>query len=119
MEAARSASSVFSVISTWVKENSSEPEGAGSTDGEVVSAECSASRTATHAPIQPDEVERLRAMTRLYLVNNIRQMRDRVVPELQEEARALLCDYWGESFVALAENSLAETEKPAEEPPAN
>ena len=119
MEAARSASSVFSVISTWVKENSSKPEGAGSTDGEVVRAECSASRTATHAPIQPDEVERLRAMTRLYLVNNIRQMRDRVVPELQEEARALLCDYWGESFVALAENSLAETEKPAEEPPAN
>lgn len=48
---------------------------------------------------QPDEIEKIRGMTRYYLDNNIKQMREVVVPELKEKARALLCDYWGTGFV--------------------
>lgn len=75
-----SAASVFSVISTWISENQ----------------------------IAEDEVDKMRAMTRHYLVNNIKQMKETVVPELQEKAHEMLCEYWGENFVAIAEKAMSE-----------
>ncbi len=75
-----SAASVFSVISTWIEEGNHE--------------------------IAADEIEKIRWMTRYYLANNLRQMHDTVVPELHEEARAMLCDYWGRDFVEIAESAV-------------
>lgn len=72
-----SAASVFTVISQWIEEQ-------GANGGFA---------------LLPDEVEKVRAMARGYLVNNLRQYYKTVVPELREEAYAELCDYWGESFV--------------------
>ena len=46
-------------------------------------------------------------MTRYYLANNIKQMRETVIPELQKEARAMLCEYWGAGFVEKIEAGLS------------
>ncbi|MCR4822340.1 MAG: glycosyltransferase family 2 protein [Treponema sp.] len=77
-----STASVFSVISTWISENPGF--------------------------LKDDELESIRARTRIYLINNIKQMRERVVPELMEAAREMLCDYWGKSFVEKMESVLDE-----------
>jgi hypothetical protein len=45
-------------------------------------------------------------MTSYYLGNNIKQMRVTVIPELQQQAHELLCEYWGESFVKRVEEKL-------------
>ena len=46
-------------------------------------------------------------MTRYYLANNIKQMRETVIPELQKKARAMLCEYWGAGFVEKIEAGLS------------
>ena len=56
--------------------------------------------------LEPDEVEKLRELTRSYLANNIRQMHETVIPSLLPEARQMLCDYWGQSFVDRAEQAM-------------
>ncbi|MBQ6781009.1 MAG: glycosyltransferase family 2 protein [Treponema sp.] len=78
-----STASVFTVISTYIEESGMQEQ------------------------VQPDEVQQIRNMTRRYLANNIMQMREVVVPELQEKARAMLCEYWGESFVQKMEAGVA------------
>ncbi len=75
-----STASVFTIISQWIKENESA--------------------------LLPEEVERIRRMTRYYLENNIKQMRETVIPELQPAARQMLCEYWGESFVETMEKTM-------------
>ena len=84
-----SAASVFSVISTWIESKDSPVNDEGG------------------PAILPDEVNKVREMTRYYLANNIRQMNETVIPELKEEARNMLCEYWGESFVKKAEAGVA------------
>ena len=68
-----STASVFTVLSEWVKENPTA--------------------------IFPDELEKLKGMTRFYLKNNLEQLHDTVIPDLQPAAHQLLCDFWGEDFV--------------------
>ena len=46
-----------------------------------------------------DDIEHMGKVTISYVANSLTQMRQRVVPELQEEAYAMLCEYWGEGFV--------------------
>ena len=75
------SSSVFSIISQWLKENN---------DG----------------LLSPSDIEHLGKVTLSYLANNIRQLRASVIPELQEEAKLMLYDFWGESFVKKVENAL-------------
>ena len=41
-----------------------------------------------------------------YLANNIVQLKTAVVPELYEEAHALLCEYWGKEFVERIEGKM-------------
>lgn len=72
--------SVFSVISQWCESHKNE--------------------------ILPDELNHLRKMTSFYLGNNIKQMHETVIPELQVQAREMLCEYWGESFVNRIEEAL-------------
>ena len=74
------AASVFTVISQWCESHKNE--------------------------ILPDELNHLRKMTSFYLGNNIKQMHETVIPELQVQAREILCEYWGESFVNRIEESL-------------
>ena len=88
-----SAASVFTVISQWV-----EKQEAGRNQNP--------SQGDNLSPLLPDEIEMLRSRARYYILNNIQQMRDRVVPELLPQARQMLCDYWGEEFVEIAEKAL-------------
>ena len=76
-----SAASVFSVISTWIKEN---------------------------PVLSEEETDRIRYMTRFYLANNIRQLQYTVIPQLKSQARQLLCDYWGQHFVETIELELSQ-----------
>lgn len=61
-------------------------------------------------PLSLEQMEALRLLSRSYLVNNIKQMRSQVIPELQSQAREILCDYWGEDFVEMMEKALNKAE---------
>ena len=74
-----STASVFTVISQWLKENQSKTQ------------------------ITEEEVDYIRRKTAAYLANNLRQMKETVIPELQPAARQMLCEYWGEHFVQTVE----------------
>lgn len=78
-----STSSVFNILSSWIKDASEQGES-----------------------LLPEEVEFIRKLTVYYLENNIHQLREAVVPELQEQAHKMLCEYWGESFVNRVEETL-------------
>ena len=85
-----SAASVFTVISSWLENHQkNENKDQNQNDNTVY--------------LLPDEMEKLRAKARYYILNNIQQMRERVVPELLPQAREMLCEYWGEDFVKLVE----------------
>lgn len=98
-----SAASVFTVISTWLDEHKTADE--TGPNGEPT----------WRFPLPADEINEVKRMTRYYLYNNIMQMRQTVIPELQEDARALLCEYWGENFVAHVEEEIARMEEEAKE----
>lgn len=68
-----SAASVFTIISQWLQENPQR--------------------------LTPPEVESIKRRTAFYLKNNLKQMKETVIPELLPQARQLLFDYWGQSFV--------------------
>ena len=55
-----------------------------------------------------EEMEALRASSRSYLTNNIKQLRAEVILELQPAAHELLCDYWGRAFVETMERTIKE-----------
>ena len=78
-----STASVFTVISQWLKINQVESK------------------------ITPEEVNYIRLKTSAYLANNLKQMKETVIPELQDQARKLLCEYWGEHFVQTVEERLS------------
>lgn len=56
--------------------------------------------------LSQEQMEALRLSSRSYLVNNIKQMRSQVIPDLQSQARDLLCDYWGTDFVEMMEKAM-------------
>ena len=86
------SSSVFSIISQWIKANNKE-----------------------QSPLLTDEdLDHLGRVTLSYLANNIRQLRASVVPELQEQALQMLYDYWGEDFVKNVEIGLKTPESGVE-----
>ncbi len=78
-----STANVFTVIVQWINENESTSK------------------------ITPEELQYIKRQTSVYLANNLKQMKATVVPELQEQARQLLCDYWGEHFVGTVEERLS------------
>ena len=78
-----STASVFTVISVWIEEHKSEFQ------------------------ITDEELIHIKRRTLYYLANNLKQMKQTVVPELQPAARQLLCDYWGEHFVETVEERLS------------
>ena len=56
--------------------------------------------------LQENEINCVRHQSSKFLADNIKQLRDTVIPELQPAARAMLCDYWGEDFVTRIEKSM-------------
>ena len=78
-----STASVFTVIAQWLEENQADSK------------------------ITQEEEAYIRRKTTVYLANNLTQMKQTVIPELQPQARQLLCDYWGEHFVETVENKLS------------
>ena len=56
--------------------------------------------------LSSEQMEAFRLQSRSYLVSNLQQLKSAVVPELQEEARNLLCEYWGEDFVQMMEKAI-------------
>ena len=77
-----SAASVFTVVSEWIKD----------------SAQGNAEEV-----LLPEEINAIRKKTMIYLANNLKQMHETVISELQEKARAMLCEYWGAGFVEKVE----------------
>ncbi len=61
--------------------------------------------------LTPEELEALKFERRSYLAVSIKRLQDFVVPELQVQARSMLCDYWGESFVERMEEAIQEKEE--------
>ena len=78
-----STASVFTVISQWINDNQDS------------------------SSITQEELLHIKRQTSVYLANNLKQMKETVVPELQAQARQLLCDYWGEHFVGTVEERLS------------
>ena len=81
-----SAANVFAIIFSDLKEVSGGQDGP---DG----------------ALSLEQMEALRFLSRSYLANNLKQMEEQVAPQLQEAARAMLCDYWGEDFVQLIDKN--------------
>lgn len=50
-----------------------------------------------------EEVEEVRRRTVFYLNNNLKQLRETVLPEIYDKAYAMLCEYWGTEFVERVE----------------
>ena len=78
-----SSSSVFAVISEWIKENNSAA-------GEITA----------------EEMEKIREQGRNYLMMCRTEMERIVIPELQGQAYEMLCEYWGKDLVELADSQL-------------
>ena len=53
--------------------------------------------------ITPDHMQAIRLRSRFILANTLKQMNSDVDPSILPEARALMCQYWGEDFVKFEE----------------
>ena len=80
-----SAASVFTIISSWCEEQTA--------------------KNTTYSPTQ-EELNALKLFACSYLANNLTQLTHCVTPELQKEARDMLCEYWGEDFVDEVEKQI-------------
>ena len=66
----------------------------------------------TRQSVSKEELALVRQFAFRYLGNNILTLRNTVAPELQKQARELLCEYWGRDFVSQVENIIDNTESP-------
>ena len=55
-----------------------------------------------------EEKEGVRKMSRLFMKNAVLRLRNQVVPELREEAREMLCEFWGDGYVQTVEKFMDE-----------
>ena len=51
-------------------------------------------------------MDAIRLQSRSYLVNNLETLNHNVTDNLKPQARELLCEYWGESFVETMEKAV-------------
>ncbi|MCR5725081.1 MAG: glycosyltransferase family 2 protein [Treponema sp.] len=56
--------------------------------------------------LSESEVQCVRRLSSVYLADNIRQLRETVVPALQDEAHELLCEFWGKNYVEIIEKAV-------------
>lgn len=81
-----SASSVFAVISTWIDEKKQTGD----------------------LQISEEEILKIREMAGHYLLNNLVQMKETVIPELKDEAYKMLCEYWGKDAVERIKSQMSD-----------
>ena len=86
-----SSAGVFSIIADWIENHKNDSESSG-------------------VYITAEEISSIKKLTCYYLFSNLKQMRETVIPELQEEAYKILCEFWGESFVKRIEKALEYTD---------
>lgn len=60
-------------------------------------------------PPSAEEMKSLQRLAKFYCINNVRQLNEKVVPELHGKAREMLCDYWGEESIQNTEDFLRKT----------
>lgn len=53
-----------------------------------------------------EEMDAIRLQSRSYLVNNLENLNQNVTDNLKPQARELLCEYWGKSFVETMEKAM-------------
>lgn len=80
-----SAATVFSILFTWQKEE--------------------AAITGKN-PLTPEENLEIQKDTVRYIQNNLKILEELVIPELQQEAYKILCDFWGENLVKRVEKTI-------------
>ena len=51
------------------------------------------------SPLDEKGMAALQALAKAYCLNNVKQLRNNVVPELYDNAHSMLCDYWGPEAV--------------------
>ncbi len=54
-------------------------------------------------PFTEKQIDSIRIYCQQYVANNLKQLRKTVVPELQQTAYEMLCDYWGKDLVQAIE----------------
>lgn len=62
-------------------------------------------------PFTAQQLDVIRHRCRFYVANNLHQLRNAVVPKLQDKAYQVLCDYWGEGLVKRMEEHLDKEKK--------
>ena len=70
-----STANVFTIIALWLDQHKKE------------------------VPVTAEDMMVLKKRSPVYLLNNIKVLKEIVVPELKEQAEKMLCEYWGEDFV--------------------
>ena len=99
-----STASIFSVLSEWVGVRDSRVKPENDTSDSLSLSENPLSLSGSiRQSISEEELSLVRQFAIRYLGNNILTLRNTVAPELQPQARALLCEYWGEDFVEQVE----------------
>lgn len=56
--------------------------------------------------LDENEIAAIQKLSKAYCIDNVNQLRNHVVPELYEDARQMLCDYWGLDAVQNTEKFL-------------
>lgn len=57
-------------------------------------------------PLDEEEMTALQKIAKAYCIDNVKQLRNNVVPDLYDDAHKMLCDYWGEEAVKNTEEFL-------------
>lgn len=81
-----STASVFMAIYSWIEEQTDQN---------------------STPPLNEQEMKGLERVAKFYCVNNVNQLKEKVAPELQEEAHQLLCQYWGDEAIRNTEEWIA------------
>lgn len=91
-----STASVFTILLSWIEENLLVAENSRLTED--------ARSTEKITVLTEEEKAAVKNMCRYYAKNNLAQLQESVVPHLHEEARTMLCEWWGEKMINSVEN---------------
>lgn len=78
-----STASVFTILFSWIEESASETGG-----------------LEENPQLTQEEISAVKNMCKYYAKNNLLQLEKCVVPQIQDEAKKMLCEFWGEKIIA-------------------
>lgn len=104
-----STASVFTILFSWIEENSlaaedsrfTEKFSASSGGGVAEDARLTEDFSSSEKNLQltQEEIFAVKNMCKYYAKNNLLQLEKCVVPSLQDEAKKMLCEFWGEKII--------------------